>query len=261
VTPRPVGVPAAPPGDPRLPPRLEPRPWRRKCGIALPGRRALALALSLTAAGTAALAALHAPLAPLGLAPLLFTAWFFRDPERRPPHDPGCLLSPADGLCDDLRREHGCPWFGGPAVRIGLYLSLLDVHVQRAPCAATATAIAYHRGARVPTARAGATDANEQCATTFTAGHRVAVVRQLAGPVARAIVNVLRAGQQVAAGERFGLIEFGSRVELWLPDVADLRILVRRGQRVRGGLTALAAWPAPAAHRPSPVPVPHGGCP
>jgi phosphatidylserine decarboxylase len=114
----------------------------------------------------------------------------------------------------------------------------------------------------VPTARAGATDGNEQCATTFAgADGRAAVVRQLAGPLARKIANVLRPGQTVAAGERFGLIKFGSRVELWLPDGADLRVLVQPGQRVRAGRTALAAWPARVAPRPSPVPSVLGGCP
>jgi phosphatidylserine decarboxylase len=175
--------------------------------------------------------------------PAAFALWFFRDPTRHPPGACDAVLAPADGVLDDVREEPTSPFFPGPALRLGIFLSLLDVHVNRAPFAAHARRFEYRPGARRATYRVGELDDNEQHLTWFEHARDsglVAVVRQIAGPAARRVCNWLRPDQAVSAGERFGLIKFGSRTEVWLPLRPDLRLLARRGQRVRAGETVLA---------------------
>jgi phosphatidylserine decarboxylase len=230
-----------------LPPELRVDAFSDRFGLVRLGRPEL---LACAALG-AALAAFALSLAPwLAPAPLLlpaFALWFFRDPERPSPKAPDLVLAPADGVLDDVRREEQCPFFAGPAWRLGIYLSLWDVHVNRAPVHGTAERFDYRPGRRVPTVRRGVTDANEQLVTWFHADAGLpVVVRQIAGPLARRICNVLGAGDRVAAGERFGLIKFGSRTELWLPADVRLELAAQRGQRVVGGVTVLARFVPPA---------------
>lgn len=219
-----------------------PSPFRDRLGLVRLGRPEL-FALLLVGGGIAAIACLSWPwAAALGIVPPAFGAWFFRDPQRRPPErgEVESVLAPADGVLDDVRTEADCPFFAGPAVRLGIYLSVFDVHVQRTPITGQARAFAYRRGDHAKTARTGHTDDNEQLATTFAAADGTpVVVRQIAGPFARRICNVLRAGEGVLAGQRFGLIKFGSRCELWLP-AARVRVVATRGARVRAGETVLA---------------------
>lgn len=219
-------------------------PFRDRFGLVRLGRPELLLA----AFGTAALLGLASVaswwLLPLAIAPLAFAVWFFRDPERVPPPDVDAVLAPADGVLDDVRQAAQCPFFEGPALRLGIYLSLFDVHVQRAPCASVVTRCEHRPGRHVPTVRRGVTDGNEQLLTWFVdAEGRQCVVRQVAGPLARRICSVLAVGEAVAAGQRFGLIKFGSRVELWLPALPALELAAQPGQRVRGGETVLARRP------------------
>ncbi|MBK8101362.1 MAG: phosphatidylserine decarboxylase [Planctomycetes bacterium] len=186
-------------------------------------------------------------LLPVALLPLAFTVWFFRDPERCPPADPDAVLAAADGVLDDVRREAACPFFAGPAVRLGVFLSLFDVHVNRAPVAGEAIGFDYRPGARRATYRIGKTDANEQLLTWLRTDDGLpVVVRQIAGPAAQRICCVLRTGERVAAGQRFGLIKFGSRTEVFVPDVPGLQLVARPGQRVRAGETILARLPGVA---------------
>lgn len=218
------------------------RPW---LGLARRGLPEVGIALGLSAASATSLALWH-PLAALpGLLPAAFALWFFRDPSRRPPFGANAVLAPADGRLDDVREEPVCPFFPGPALRLGIYLSLLDVHVNRSPFAAHARRFEYRPGARRATYRVGHLDDNEQHLTWFEHARDpqlVAVVRQIAGPAARRVCNWLRPDQTVGAGERFGLIKFGSRTEVWLPQRPDLRVLGQRGQRVRAGETVLAEF-------------------
>jgi phosphatidylserine decarboxylase len=205
-------------------------------------RREAVAAAALSVAAGALLAWLHPLAAPLGALPLVFTLWFFRDPERTPPPGEDLVLAPADGVLDDVREEPTCPFFPGPALRLGIFLSLLDVHVNRVPISGRAVRSDYRPGARAATYRVGATDANEQLVTWFEAATPPAfavVVRQIAGPVARRVSSVLRPGDAVVRGQRFGLIKFGSRTELWLPAGA-VEPVARKGERVRGGETVLA---------------------
>lgn len=208
--------------------------------VAGPARRPLARAAAFGAAGAAALAALAPGFAPLPLLWPAFVAWFGRDPERVSPAGSGLVLAPADGLLDDLRLEPQCPFFAGPAWRLGIYLSLFGVHVNRAPVAGRVVRSEHHRGRRVPTARVGRTDANEQRVTWFDAGGRQIAVRQIAGPITRGLHCTVAAGDEVAAGARCGFIALGSRTELWLPAAAGVHVGAAVGRRVVAGVTVLA---------------------
>lgn len=223
----------------RLPPEHTIPPFRDRLGLARLGRPEL-VAAAIASVLLLAVAWWWPMCVPLALVPLAFALWFFRDPERAPPADDTLLLAPADGVVDDLREESAGPFFAEPALRIGIYLSLFDVHVQRAPCAAVVTRCEHRPGRRVPTVRVGVTDANEQLLTWFRRDDGLGLgVRQVAGPLARRVCSVLGAGDEVAAGQRFGLIKFGSRCELWVPLAAGGERWLAIGQRVRAGETAL----------------------
>ncbi|HEX5050666.1 MAG TPA: phosphatidylserine decarboxylase [Planctomycetota bacterium] len=215
-------------------------PFRDRFGLVRLGRADVLACLMLGGAAAFALAFVQPWFAPAPLLLPLFAVWFFRDPDRISPRGPALVLAPADGVLDDVRHEAQCAFFDGPAWRLGIYLSLLDVHVNRAPVAGRAESFEYRRGRRLPTKRRGCTDGNEQLLTWFRLdGGGTVVVRQIAGPAARRICNVLRSGERVAAGQRFGLIKFGSRTEVWVP--ADgVQLAARPGDRVRGGESVLA---------------------
>ena len=163
-------------------------------------------------------------------------AGFFRDPERTPPPVPGALLAPADGRVMDVAAVDD-EWVG-PAVRVSIFLSPLDVHVNRSPIDGRVWDVRWTRGEFLPAYRSEASDVNERC-TILMEGHdaRVAVT-QIAGVVARRIVCRAAPGDTLAAGERFGLIRFGSRTDLVAPREADVRVTT--GDRVRGGESIMA---------------------
>jgi phosphatidylserine decarboxylase len=170
-----------------------------------------------------------------GVALAGFMAFFFRDPERRPPEMPGAVLAPADGRVVDV-SEVVDP-FVGPASRVSIFLSPLDVHVNRAPIAGAVVGVEYRAGAFVPAYRADASEVNERTTVAIQGEEMRVVVRQIAGTLARRVVCRLRPGDRVAAGERFGIIKFGSRADVILP--LEVRIAVRPGDRVRAGETVL----------------------
>lgn len=191
---------------------------------------------------------LTAWLAWLGLIFTLFCLYFFRDPERVPPGRPGAVLAPADGRVVSV----------GPAVpplelglgdtprwRIAIFLSVLDVHVNRIPADGTVTRIAYRHGTFVNASLDKASDDNERNALAIRLpdGREMAVV-QIAGLIARRIVCDAREGDAVHAGARFGIIRFGSRTDLYLPE--GVRPLVAEGQTMIGGETVVAELDAVA---------------
>jgi phosphatidylserine decarboxylase len=162
--------------------------------------------------------------------PALAFLGFFRDPERTPPAIPGALLAPADGrVTAVVPVEDG--WVG-PAVRVSIFLSPLDVHVNRSPVAGLVRDVEYTRGGFAPAYREAADD-NERCTISIDGDETRVAVRQVAGVVARRIVCRVRPGDKLEAGERFGLIRFGSRTDLIAPRATQLR--VQPGDRVRGG--------------------------
>jgi phosphatidylserine decarboxylase len=172
----------------------------------------------------------------------LWSIYFFRDPPRSVPQDDGVLIAPADGLVQMIVDAVPPPelGLGGEALtRVSIFLSVFDVHINRAPCAASVDIVAYRPGKFVNASADKASDDNERMAVALrrSDGRMIGCV-QIAGWVARRIVCYIKPGQTVAAGERFGHIRFGSRTDLYLPPGA--RLLVAPGQRMIGGETIMA---------------------
>jgi phosphatidylserine decarboxylase len=178
----------------------------------------------------------------LALVPLLvlgFTIMFFRDPRRLAPPDPAAILAPADGTVVAIERVREDEYIGAEAIRIAIFLSVFDVHVQRSPVRGEIGLVRYRSGRHLDarTANAGLHNENRLIGIRCPDGARVAV-RQIGGKVARRIVGWKGMGAALERGERLGMIRFGSRVEIFLPE--DVEIAVAAGAHVKGGETVLA---------------------
>lgn len=178
----------------------------------------------------------------VGLIATLWCAWFFRDPERMTPVRSGLIVSPADGVVCGVAPalppgDLGLP--AEPRPRISIFLNIFDVHVNRIPIDGTITAIRYRPGTFVNASLDKASEDNERNAIRIDTGEGPAiVVVQIAGLIARRIKNWIAEGDEVRAGARFGLIRFGSRVDVYLPE--GVSPLVATGQRCIGGETIIA---------------------
>ena len=186
--------------------------------------------------------AIGAWLAWLGLIFTLFCLYFFRDPERVPPPRPGMILAAADGRVVLVGPAVPPPELGlgaSPRPRVAIFLSVLDVHVNRVPVSGTVTRIAYRHGKFLNASLDKASEDNERNALAIRLpdGREMAVV-QIAGLIARRIVCDVRQGDAVRAGDRFGIIRFGSRTDLYLPE--GVEPLVAVGQIMIGGETVVA---------------------
>ncbi|HEX3651479.1 MAG TPA: phosphatidylserine decarboxylase [Rhizomicrobium sp.] len=182
-----------------------------------------------------------------GLIAAPFTLWvvaFFRDPERQAPAGRGLIVSPADGLLLPVTQAIPPPELGfsaGPRTRLSIFMNVFDIHVNRAPESGTVEGLAYRPGKFFNASFDKASEHNERMAIRLRLlGGEELVVVQIAGLVARRISCALARGQRVSRGERFGLIRFGSRLDVYLPDSAQVR--VQQGQKVRAGETILAAF-------------------
>ena len=177
-------------------------------------------------------------LAPLLLA--LFFLWFFRDPERLIPQGDGLVVSPADGKVTEVLRV-ATP--DGESLRISIFLSVFDVHVNRSPIGGLLREVRYQKGEFLNALNPISAELNEQNLAVMHAdeGYTVAF-KQIAGLLARRIVFKPEAGTRLERGERIGMIKFGSRVDVLLPGNAQLQ--VKRGDRVKGGSSILAHIPA-----------------
>jgi phosphatidylserine decarboxylase len=222
-----------------------PRRWLDQVPLARMGRAEVLL----FGGGLSALAVAAALLTPVAAVPplllALFVVHFFRDPERPIPDTPGAIVSPADGVVTDVQELREVPFWDGPAVKIGIYLSVFDVHLNRVPETARVIEVCYAPGRFLDTRRPAAARVNEQCWTLFEREdppHHLFTVKQIAGTFARRIVNEARPGTVLGRGERFGMIKFGSRTELYVAAAPDLRVAVRPGDRVRGGSSVLAQY-------------------
>jgi phosphatidylserine decarboxylase len=194
-------------------------------------------------------------LAWLGLIFALFCLYFFRDPERVTPPRADAVVAPADGLVVIVDTAIPPPELGlgaMPRPRVCIFLSVVDVHVNRSPVAGIVTRIAYRHGTFVNAALDKASEANERnaLAIRLADGREIAVV-QIAGLIARRIICGVHEGDMLAKGARFGMIRFGSRTDLYLPPGTPP--LVSRGQRMIGGETVIAVL-APV-QAPSMMPV------
>jgi len=181
--------------------------------------------------------------APVFGALVALVVWFFRDPPRRIPQETGILVSPADGKVVEVTRLERDEYIGGPAVRIGIFLSIFNVHLNRAPEAARVIALRYHPGDFISALDPECAVRNEHMWIGLeeeTPPYRRMALRQIAGAVARRIVCPLRPGDVLARGEKIGMIKLGSRTELILPDEPEMRVEVNVGDRVRAGRSIMA---------------------
>lgn len=164
-------------------------------------------------------------------------AFFFRDPERLPPADPEVVVSPADGRVMEVTDES---MGGRPGRRISIFLSIWDVHVNRAPMAGRFREVEYRPGRFYNAMRSRASADNEQNIIHLQTERGEVVFKQIAGAIARRVVCWKAPGDSVKLGERIGLIRFGSRMDVWLPIEAE--IVAHPGQHVAGGVSVLARW-------------------
>lgn len=171
------------------------------------------------------------PLVALGA----FMAYFFRDPRRDAPTEANVIVSPADGRVTRVRQLS--PGDKDSPTVVSIFLSPLDVHINRAPIAGTITDVTYQHGKFLMATREDSSLVNEQNALTIRNADVTLVCKQIAGVLARRIICWKRAGDEVAIGERFGLIKFSSRTDLIVPK--GVEIIVREGMRVRGGSTII----------------------
>jgi phosphatidylserine decarboxylase len=177
--------------------------------------------------------------------PLLLAAfflWFFRDPERPIPAEPGLIVSPADGKVTDVSPTQ---FNGRPYTRISIFLNVFDVHVNRSPISGVIREVVYQKGSFGNAMDAVSAEANEQNIVTVEGEGMVLVFKQIAGLLARRIVFNHKPGDGLARGQRVGLIKFASRTDVLFPSPNQLSVKV--GDRVKGGSSILARLPVSAA--------------
>ncbi|NOR67805.1 MAG: phosphatidylserine decarboxylase family protein [Woeseiaceae bacterium] len=219
---------------------------------------ALIVAMGIVALGTVAflpvwaVISIEAALA----AVLVWVLMFFRDPERVCPSDPNLLLAPADGRITDIEMVDEDGFIDGPALRIGIFLSIFNVHINRAPCNAKVETITYKKGKFINAMNSQSGRINESnnlgMVRTDSPADKL-IVRQISGAIARRIVCATAEGRELAGGEKFGMIKFGSRTELYVPVSSNLgkhepgaryeiKCLVQIGDKVKAGLTPLIKY-------------------
>ncbi len=172
----------------------------------------------------------------------VFTIAFFRDPHRRIPIDEGVMVSPADGKITEVTRLPSYDGIDGPALKISIFLSVFDVHINRMPCAGRVVKTHYQPGEFLDARHPECGIRNESNTITLEPGDGFGgpvIVRQVAGLIARRIICNVKAGDAVDRGQRLGLIKFGSRTDLIVPDQGGLEPQVRVNDMVRGGSSIL----------------------
>jgi len=183
---------------------------------------------------------------------LLAVLWFFRDPDRSVQTGDYTLLAPADGRVTDIETIEEQDYIGGKTLRIGIFLSMLNAHINRAPCNVTVEKVSYQRGKHknAMNPQSGQVNESNDLALVRTDSPRdKLIVRQISGAIARRIVCQASAGQRLVIGEKFGMIKFGSRCELYVPLQPDAEhgvwqptCLVKKGDKVKAGLTPLIRY-------------------
>lgn len=180
---------------------------------------------------------------------LIWTLSFFRDPYRAVPTDDNLLLAPADGRITDIETVNENDFIGGAALRIGIFLSIFDVHINRSPCNAKVEKITYRVGKYKNAANPASgrvNESNDLVMTRTDSPNDKLIVRQISGAIARRIVCRASEGQKLSGGEKFGMIKFGSRTELYVPVHKNTdwqtECLVKIGDKVKAGLTPLVRY-------------------
>jgi phosphatidylserine decarboxylase len=185
---------------------------------------------------------------PLAFIPgILFclVVYFFRDPLRCVPVEQGVIVSPADGKISEIAYLDQEDFIGGPAVRISIFLSIFNVHLNRAPLESRVIALRYAPGEFLNAMRPESARRNENTWIGLeeeSPPYRRLIVRQISGAIARRIVCNLRPGEVIARGQKFGMIKFGSRTDLILPHIPDLKLEIKVGDRVKAGSTVIGKW-------------------
>ena len=198
-------------------------------------------------AGQAGFAAAATALYGLGAILFAFMLYFFRDPDRVTPDGEARIVAGADGVVRAVEEMPEHTYLKADTVRISVFLSPLNVHVNRAPIAGRVTALAYTPGRHLLTIDNASSEYNEHSSILIEGPETRCLVKQIVGPVVRRVVYWLQEGQDLRKGERIGMMKFGSRLDMYFP-AADVEVRVRKGERVQGGVTVVAvARKAPAA--------------
>ena len=172
---------------------------------------------------------------------IAFVLYFFRDPERYVPADESIIVSAADGLVVGIDEMEEPDFHLGPMIRVAVFLSVFDVHINRTPCDGTVKSTVYRAGKFLDVRHPQSSQLNEARSWWLETPHGNVAVRQIAGLIARRIVAWAGEGTPLQRGQRFGMIRFGSRTEVFLP--VDCTVLVKIGDRVQGAATPIAKWP------------------
>jgi phosphatidylserine decarboxylase len=180
-------------------------------------------------------------LALVGLAASFFICYFFRDPDRVVPNYKGAVISPADGKIISASPVNNSRFYEGSCIKISIFMSIFNVHVNRIPHEGQVETVSYHPGKFFSANLDKASSENEHNAVTLETeeGKKICTV-QIAGLIARRIICKVQAGDRVARGQRFGLICFGSRLDVYLPP--DIKLKVTVGDRVKAGTSVLGDW-------------------
>jgi phosphatidylserine decarboxylase len=180
----------------------------------------------------------------LGLV-FLWILSFFRDPEREVPQDKNLLLAPADGKITDIETVEENEFIKGKALRIGIFLSIFDAHINRSPCRTRVEKITYKQGEflNAMNPQSGrVNESNDLWLVRIEHPFDKLIVRQISGAIARRIVCRAKAGDELLMGERFGMIKFGSRTELYIPMREGFKTLVKKGDKVKAGITPMIRY-------------------
>ena len=178
---------------------------------------------------------IYKPLFILSLILLIFTFYFFRDPERVVPIGDVILVSPADGLITNITKtKEGKKTY----IKVSIFLSIFNVHIQRLPITGEVTKVDYIEGKFINATLDKASDENERLKITIKNGNNLIYVTQIAGLIARRIVNYVKPNENINQGDRYGIIKFGSRVDIEFPN--NFKLLVNEGQQCIGGETIIA---------------------
>jgi len=194
------------------------------------------------------------PLAVVFGVPLCIVVWFFRDPPRKVPDEEDVVVAPADGTITDITDVENAEFIDGPATRIGIFLSIFSVHINRAPYAGTTKYLKYHPGKFFAAMRPRASSENESNSVGMALpdhDNKKILIKQISGVIARRIVCTCREGDTLSRGEKFGMIKFGSRTELFIPRDLPFEPSVRVGQKVRAGSSIVGRF-LPAARQTQP---------
>lgn len=234
-------------------PQEDPFTWRDRLPFARVGLMELWLISGTFFVIAGVLGALPQPFALLSAVPAvlgLCIVWFFRNPRRVPPAGQGLVIAPADGTVVQVEEIAHDEFVGGPAVLIGIFLSVFNVHINRFPVAARVIGLKYRKGKFLNAMLPASARENEQLAVRIEENappYRRMIVRQIAGLIARRIVCWVKPGDELVAGEQFGMIKLGSRTELVIPREPGLTISVQVKQKVKAGETVLAQYSPPLA--------------